>query len=79
MYLYTNYSQHGRVLFRDLLPVRRPFGSNETEQEISDDSEIAYWGQLLEDSTIDISDLLGGKRYYLSYRNDQDNEINRIA
>ncbi len=71
-FLYTNFSRYGRIRFRDLLPVSRPFGSNESEQEIEDPSEIAYWGKILDEATMNTADLLGGKRYYFSAHNSPD-------
>jgi hypothetical protein len=67
MYLYTNYDTHtGKLKFRDLIPVQRPYGSNETEYHLTDESEIIDWVVRLTDKSREPAvPLLGGLRYYL--------------
>jgi hypothetical protein len=67
MYLYTNYDTHtGKLKFRDLIPAQRPYGSNETEYHLTDESEIIGWVvRLSEESTEQVA-LLGGNRYYFA-------------
>jgi hypothetical protein len=65
LWLYTNYSGD-RVVFRDLLPASRPYGSNESEEHISEDpAELRDAKERCETGCIEATAFLsGGHRFY---------------
>ena len=65
LFLYTNY-QGENVRFYDLLEVRRPYGSNESEQVLEDNADKEFWQRKLNSinfETVDLPNLQGIRAY----------------
>ena len=71
VYLYTNYDvPSARVKFRDLLPEPRVYGSNESEELLTDPSDMRLAEALCKGGCTEAVELLGGARFY--YANERD-------
>lgn len=64
-YIYFNYDMvSGAVRFVDILPASRVYGSNETEDVVTDPGDIAFEIADAEKNAHEIVPLSGGLRYY---------------